>query len=120
MASCANVGQTTPPGTVDSISGPRPYESAITPQNPKITALVQGVVPAPMPMNLSQTMSPEDNYRWGSVEGSIAFAGDSGAGGYLELADGSATVQINVAQCDPAALSALRASRVRVRGVCEG
>jgi signal transduction histidine kinase len=107
-------------GTVEGVTGPRPFESVITPENPTITVLGKGEMPAPVTESLAQPLNPNDNFCWASIEGTMAFAGNGGGQGLLELIDGVSSAQVNVAQCDRASLLRLQSSRVRAEGVCEG
>jgi signal transduction histidine kinase len=107
-------------GAVEGVSGPRPFDSVITPRAPKLAILGRSPLPAAARLNLNQPLSPDDNFRWADVEGDIAFAGADNGSGLIELVNGSSGAQVNVASVGSSSMAKLPGGRVRVEGVCEG
>lgn len=107
-------------GAVEGVSGPRAFESVITPQEPKLAILGRSPLPTAVRLNLTQPLSPDDNFRWAVVEGDIAFAGGDERGGMIELVNGSSEAEVNIANAASSSLAKFPSGRVRVEGVCEG
>jgi signal transduction histidine kinase len=107
-------------GDVAFITGPRPFESALSVKNAHVSVLGPGETPKPVAIMLNQRLLPEDNYRWVEVEGRVNFAGMDGATPFLELSDGLARMQIRMSNLSGLSRHALRNATIRVNGVCEG
>src|SRR6185503_13880016 len=101
------------------LTGPRPFESAISAEDVQATVLGPGEFPAPRRITLDQHLLPDDNYRWVDLEGKITFAGTGGDFAILELSDGRLQVQVHALSWDPAWSTRINHSLVRIEGVCE-
>lgn len=107
-------------GDLAGLTGPRPFESALTLEKVKTTTLGRGELPRAERVGLNQSLHEADNYHWVEAEGSVRFAGADGDTALLELSDGRAQVQVRVLHWTPELLRTLYNASVRVQGVCEG
>jgi signal transduction histidine kinase len=107
-------------GGLGSLTGPRPFESAFTADEVKVTVAGQGAWPAPRRIGIARPLPPEYNYRWVEVEGVVSFAGIDGAMATLELTDGYGYIQVHVATRNVNWPPHPQNWQVRVQGVCEG
>ncbi len=107
-------------GSLVGISGPRPFDSALSADQMQVTILGQGNMPEPRRINLNQPLRPEDRYRLVEVEGTISFAGNNGASTILELTDGQGQAQVRLSNSRADWPADVQNWLVRVHGVCEG
>ncbi len=107
-------------GDLDTLSGPRPFDSILSVNKLKVTARAAADAPEPLSITLNQQLRPEEKFNWVEAQGEVTFAGQDDRGGFLELSDDEAQVQVRVLCGDGDTLRGLRNSIVRVTGVCEG
>ena len=107
-------------GTLSGITGPRAFESALTVREIHLAVLGSADLPKPHPVSLQRPLTPENNYIWSEVEGTVNFvAGDSGAR-ILELKDGQQTAQLRVATWKDNLPDYGNGRLITAMGVCEG
>jgi signal transduction histidine kinase len=107
-------------GSLVGISGPKPFDGALSAEEMRVAVLGEAPLPAPKRIPLGQPMQPEDRYRWVEAEGTILFAGNNGESAILELTDGLGEAQVRLSNWTGNWPVSPRDWRVRVRGVCEG
>jgi len=107
-------------GNLTTLTGPRPFESALTVEGVKAVRLGPGLWPEPRRITLGQELLPEGNYRWVEVEGTVSFMATVGDTATLELDGGQGRAQVRVANCSGKWPHPPQDWRVRVQGVCEG
>lgn len=107
-------------GTLEQITGARPFASAITANDVQITVLGNGAWPKPEQISPEQQLRPDDNYRWVETEGMVTFMGTGGNGATLELTDGRTRLQVCVSKRTKDLPSKNRNWIAHVQGVCEG
>jgi signal transduction histidine kinase len=107
-------------GNLAIITGPKPFGGALTVERARVSIRGPGRLPKPGTINLSESLKPEDNYRWVEVEGGMKFVGLDGDVACMELSDGQSDVEVRALHMDPRLLPGIRNLAVRVQGVCEG
>jgi signal transduction histidine kinase len=107
-------------GSLANLRPPRLFESALSVADLKINVLGQTSFPEAGDIALRQPLPPNDNFRWGRVEGVVKFIGINGDAGFVELSDGQAQIQARVTHLNSDFLRHLRKSKIRIEGVCEG
>lgn len=108
-------------GTLSGITGPRAFDSALTAKEIHLTVLrSEKKLPPPRPVSLHRALSPENNYIWAEVSGTIDFAGDDGQVRTLELRDGQQTAQLRVAAWNDSQPDFGNGRFIKAVGVCEG
>ena len=107
-------------GNLTTLTGPRPFASALTVEGAKAVRLGQGTWPEPRRVALGQELRPEDNYCWVEVEGTVSFMATLGDTAILELDGGQGRAQVRIANCSGKWPHPPQDWRVRVQGVCEG
>lgn len=106
-------------GDLDTLSGLRPFDSILSVNKLKVTSRAQAALPKPVTIALNQQLRPEEKFGWVEAQGEVTFAGEDAHGGFIELSDDEAQVQVRVLCSDAETLRGIRNSIVRVRGVCE-
>jgi len=107
-------------GNLEPITGSRPFQSAITARDVRLTVLGKGSRPQAEDILLDQTLRPEDNYRWVEIQGMVTFMGNGNGGASIELTDGKTRLQVHVADWTTNWPSKNKNWIARVEGVCEG
>ena len=107
-------------GNLTTITGPRPFESALAAKNARISVLGEGAWPTPLPIGLDQQLRSEDNYRWIETEGVVTFMGNDGNSEILELVNGQSRVRIRAPNQSLSWPPKVQSQTARVQGVCEG
>jgi signal transduction histidine kinase len=107
-------------GALMALTGPRPFESALTASELKVTVAGPAPWPAPRRIVLDRPLPPEDNYRWVEAEGTVSFVGIDGETATLELTDGRGHAQVHVRAQNLNWPRHPQNWRARVQGVCEG
>lgn len=106
-------------GDLDTLSGLRPFDSILSVKKLKVTSRSPASMPKPVTIVLNEQLRPEDKFSWVEVQGEVTFAGEDAHGGFLELSDDEAQVQVRVLCSDAETLRGIRNSIVKVKGVCE-
>jgi signal transduction histidine kinase len=106
-------------GDLDTLTGPRSFDSILSVEKLKVTARDTAETLEPLSINLNQQLRPEEKFNWVEAQGEVTFAGQDDRGGFLELSDDEAQVQVRVLCGDADTLRDIRNSVVRVTGVCE-
>src|SRR6185503_17839337 len=106
-------------GDLDTLSGLRPFDSILSVEKLAVTARAPASTPEPLSITLNQQLRPEEKFSWVEAQGEVTFAGEDEQGGFLELSDDEAQVQVRVLCTDSELLRSIRNSTVRVAGVCE-
>lgn len=106
-------------GDLDTLSGLRPFDSVLSVKKLTVTARFPADNPKPLSITLNQQLRPEEKFSWVEAQGEVTFAGEDERGGFLELSDDEAQVQVRVLCSDSEVLRGIRNSVVRVTGVCE-
>ena len=107
-------------GSLEPISGSRPFAAVLTAKNVQTTMLGKGTWPEPKEITLNQQLHAEDNYRWIKTEGVVTFTGRDKNGAVFELADGQARVHVHVPHWKKEWPSKGTNWIAHVQGVCEG
>ena len=106
-------------GDLDMLSGLRPFDSALSVNKLKVTSRTAASTPKPVTITLNQPLRPEEKFSWVETQGEVTFAGEDERGGFIELSDDEAQVQVRLLSSDAQTLRGIRNSIVRVKGVCE-
>ena len=109
-----------PLGNLATITGARPFDAVLSVGKMQVTARGSGTPPKPLSITLNQQLRPEERFNWVEAQGEVTFTGKDENGGFLELSDDEAQIQVRVGESDPEALRSYRNATVRVTGVCEG
>ena len=110
-------------GNVDGLAGARPYESALTVKEAKVTDHGAGQLPKPDTVVWNQPLTGKNNYRWVRKKGLVKFKSFDGGTGVLEIFDGRAIVPVQILHCTQekfASFTTLTSVVAQVEGVCEG
>ncbi|MGA2176890.1 MAG: histidine kinase [Verrucomicrobiota bacterium] len=107
-------------GNLAIITGPRPFEGALTVELARVSIHGPGRLPTPGAINLGESLKPEDNYRWVEVEGGVKFVGLDGDVVCMELSDGQSDIEVRAWHMDSRLLHGIHNLSVRAQGVCEG
>ena len=110
-------------GIVTGLGGARPFESALTVEQARVSILGQGKFPKPDQIVLNRPLPAENNYRWVEAEGVVKFKATDENTVCLELSDGRSLVEVRVAHGNGELSKQLTQSSnavIRVEGVCEG
>ncbi len=100
------------------LSPTRSFESLLALEQPRARVLAQGPWPKPELVRIGQPLSPEDDYRWVEVEGTVTFVAQDGNSLSIELSDGEAQMKVRVLDWGGNPASGIMNWRVRVQGVC--
>lgn len=106
-------------GSLEPITGSRPFASTLTAKNVQMTALGKGTWPEPKEITLSQQLNAEDNYGWVKTEGLVTFTSHDKKGAVLELTDGQTRVHVHVSHWRRDWPATGTNWIAHVRGVCE-
>lgn len=106
-------------GSLEPITGSRPFASALTARNVQMTVAGKGIWPEPKEITLNQQLSAEDNYDWVKTEGLVTFTGRDKNGAVLELTDGRTRVHVHVADWKGNWPGAGTNWIAHIQGVCE-
>lgn len=107
-------------GGLIGMSGPRSYASALSVKEVGVTVLGPGQFPDPIPISLSQSWQPGDDFRWVAVEGTVKFSGVEDGIALLEISDGQTLAEVRASNWNSDLLKRLTNAVVRIEGVCEG
>lgn len=105
------------------VVGGRPYASMLAVETVAAKIIGQGIMPVPISIDLDRPLAPENRYRWASIKGSIVFKALFAGGAVLDIADGSALVQVHMMHWreeDSQMLQQLTNAYIQVEGVCDG
>jgi signal transduction histidine kinase len=101
------------------MSGPRPFDSALSVATVTVTDHGPGELPVPETVSLSERLAPENNFRRVQTEGTVKFKAADDTGGIYEIASGSSLSLVHVPRWNPEHWTNGDVA-VRVTGVCEG
>jgi len=107
-------------GTLSGIAGPRTFDSALTAKEIHLAVLGSANLPKPRPVSLHRPLSPENNYVWAEVGGTVNFAAGDGGARILELKDGQQTARLRVATWKDNQPDFGNGRLITAVGVCEG
>ncbi len=107
-------------GRVDGFAGARPFESALSVEELRVTSRRAGQWPQPRRLAYDSRWLADNNYSWVEAQGIITFAPKSGDTALLELSDSKAQVQLRALPGNSALARLAYGANVRVQGVCEG
>jgi len=107
-------------GSLATITGPRPFDSILNVEKLWVMSRDSATLPKPLSITLNQQLRPEERFNWVEAQGEVTFTGKDDRGGFLELSDDEAQIQVRVAESDPEVLRSFQNATVRVTGVCEG
>jgi signal transduction histidine kinase len=100
------------------LSPTRSFDSLLALDQPRARVLAQGPWPKPVLVRIGQPLTPEDDYRWAEVEGTVTFVAQDGNALSIELSDGDAQMNVRVLDWDGNPAPGIMNWRVRVQGVC--
>jgi signal transduction histidine kinase len=100
------------------LSPTRNFESLLALEQPRARVLAPGPWPKPVQVRIGQPLSPEDDYRWVEVEGTVTFVAQDGNSLSIELSDGETQMKVRVLDWGGNPASGIMNWRVRVQGVC--
>lgn len=107
-------------GTLEPVTGARPFASVLTAKNVQMTVQGQGAWPEPKEITIDRQLNPADNYGWVKTEGLVSFSGRDKDGVVIELTDGRTNVEVHVSnwkgELPPKGTNWIAS----VQGVCEG
>ena len=106
-------------GTLSGLTGSRPFESILTMSSPRLSVVGRGKWPAAQSIGLDGRVDTEDNFKWVTGEGTVAFVGMDGDRALLELTENQARVQVSIPADQQHWPHPVQNWRVRVRGACE-
>jgi signal transduction histidine kinase len=106
-------------GDLDTLSGLRPFDAILSVKKLTVTDRFPADAPKPLAITLNQQLRPEEKFDWVETQGEVTFAGEDEHGGFLELSDDEAQIQVRVLCSDSEVMRGIRNSIVRVTGVCE-
>ena len=75
-------------GNLAVLTGPKPFDSALSVEDLTVKTIDSGQLPAPAPIQINQRLLPADNYRWVETDGRVDFVGNDNGMALLELSDG--------------------------------
>lgn len=107
-------------GDLNLVSGPRPFQSALSVEKLGMRVLEQKELPKPVSIFPGQAWLAENNYRWGTTEGLVKFIGAQEKDVCFELGGDVKQIQVRVPHLDASFLEKMHKARVRVEGTCEG
>jgi signal transduction histidine kinase len=107
-------------GTLAPLAGPRTFASILSVDDLRVTMRSAEAQPRPLAIAIDEQLRPEDDYHWVEAQGEVTFCGRDEGGGFLELSDGDAQIQVRVLRSDPDSMRRFQNATVRVAGVCEG
>jgi len=106
-------------GDLDTLTGLRPFDAILSVKKLAVVSRAPADTPKPLSITLNQQLRPEEKFSWVEAQGEVTFAGEDERGGFLELSDDEAQIQVRVLCSDSEVLRGIRNSIVRVKGVCE-
>lgn len=107
-------------GYLEIVSGPLPFESALSVEQVRLDVLGEGQMPQPKKLVLGQRLAPEDNYLWVELVGRVTFAGLDENAAVLEISDGRGKAIVRIPNATQESIRAIQNAPIRLRGVCEG
>lgn len=101
------------------LSPTRSFDSTLALNQPRVRVLAPGPWPKPVLIRIGQPLTPEDDYRWVEVDGTVTFVAQDGNYLNIELSDGDAQMKVWVLDWNGNSAPGIMNWRVRIQGVCE-
>jgi len=111
--------QDVPVTTPDVLIQPRRLSSVLSVRRVVFTDLGEGKLPTPDKLIIGQSLPEAANFAWAEIEGTVDFAGTSGALLRLELSDGGKALEVFAQDRSLPSPQSLRGRRIRVVGAVE-
>ena len=105
--------------SLQPLSAGEAVNSEIVVANPRIQILGEATFPNPMPVQIGAALSPEQNFRWVEVEGTVGFAARGSIDLTLELVQDRVRTVLKLPVSANLNLTELVGTKVRARGVLE-
>ena len=110
-------------GDLTGMGGARPYVSALTVKDLKVTGREPRAFPKPIQIDWNQPLTVENNWRWVAAKGLVKFKSLENNQARFEIFDGHSTVEVRALQWSKErseAVKQLTNAILQVEGVCEG
>src|SRR6185312_10177457 len=83
-------------GDLDTLTGLRPFDAILSVKKLAVVSRAPADTPKPLSITLNQQLRPEEKFSWVEAQGEVTFAGEDERGGFLELSDDEAQIQVRV------------------------